>query len=199
MKYSGAVYGLLVLAGFWVVWFPAGVHSAVNKTIIDTLNEQLENTTSPVERGNLFMYKARNYANAGEYNKAHENYNNAIRLNHKGWIHLERARFFLLNKKFSLAEQEATAAKDETSTLSNQADPIIRRAQQELEKIYLAEHPPEIILDTKADPTRKSRFDYMRKRDLNQSVYEYSKQLDKERTAAAKTSQATGRKRVRRS
>ncbi len=190
---------VFIILCFSSICLQKDVHAAVNQAIIDDIEAQLEKASSPEERSRLYMFRARNYAKGGNYDKILESYDHAIRLNHRGWIHLERARFFLANKKYALAEEEATAAKEETSTLQSQADSIIRKTQRELEKIYLAEHPPEIIFDTRADTTRKSRFDYMRKRDFSQAVQKYSKKLDKERTAASKSSKSSSRKRVRRS
>lgn len=160
---------------------------------------ELARATSPVEKSNLNMYKARNYAKLGEYEKALECYDKALKLNHKGWIHLERARFFFTHKEYDLAESEALTAQEETPTLKYQAAPIIKKARKKLESIYLAENPPTIIFDTKADATRKSRFDYIKPDNTNVAVSEYSKQLSKSRAEARKaSSKASVKRRVRR-
>ncbi len=174
------------------------VTAAVNQNIIDDIDKQLDEVQTTEERGRLYMFKARNYARGGDYEKALESYDRAIRLNHRGWVHLERANFFLLHKKYALAETEAFAAKEETSTLASQADPIIHKAEKELEKIYLTENPPVIIFDTEANSSRKSRFDYMRQIDVSAAMKKYSKKLDKQRTVAAKKSSSSSKSRKRR-
>jgi tetratricopeptide (TPR) repeat protein len=173
---------------------------AEKSSVIRALDLQLAQATSPVEKSNLNMYKARNHANMGEYDKALACYDKALKLNHKGWIHLERAKFFLAHKKYDLAESEAQTAKEETSTLESQADPIIMKAKKELEKIYLAEHPPEIIFDQRADVNRKSRFDYIKENHSTAlAVSEYSKQLSSSREKAKVAARkASARKPVRR-
>ncbi len=198
MKFFEALSIVCISLLFVTVYQIKDVHAALNQNIIEDLEVQLKEATTDEEKSRLHMFKARNYIRGGDYERALTNYDQALRLNHKGWIHLERANFFLVNKKYSLAESEAIAAKEETKTLASQADPIIRKAQKELERIYQAEHPPVIIFDTQANAARKSRFDYMRQKDFSKAMKNYSRKLDKERATAEKRSSASPKRRARR-
>ncbi len=159
-----------------------------NSTSIKELDILLAQAKTVEQQANIYLYKARYFANDGEYQKALINSNIALQRNHRGWIHLERSRFFIAHKKYKQAEAEASAAVSETATLHQQADPIIREARREIDKAYLEKNPPTIIFNEKANTRRKSRFDYARRGDPTKAVEAYSKALSNNRKRAAKSS-----------
>jgi tetratricopeptide (TPR) repeat protein len=129
---------------------------------IEMLNHDIKRTQPPKEKGTLLIYRARQYSKIKEWEKALEDYNDALELNHKGWIHLERSHFLMIVGRFDLAYEDAEAAKKEVPTLALEADKIMDAAVEEIRKKYEAENPLTITMDTKVDPYRKTRFDLMR-------------------------------------
>ncbi|MEN8200627.1 MAG: hypothetical protein ABFR63_11210, partial [Thermodesulfobacteriota bacterium] len=114
------------------------------------------------EKGTLHVYRARQYMKIKAWDRAEQDYGKALELNHKGWIHLERGHFFMARENYEQAYEEARAAKAEVPTLAPEADEIMETAGREIEKKYVAENPPTIIMDRRVDPKRKTRFDVMR-------------------------------------
>lgn len=129
---------------------------------IKMLDNDIKQSQSPQAKSQLHIYRARQYSKIKEFEKALEDYNDALELNHQGWIHLERSKFLLAIGKYELAYEDAEAAKDEVPTLGREADKIMNAAAEEVRKIYEAENPITIVMDTKVDPYRKTRFDLMR-------------------------------------
>jgi len=138
-----------------------GVAGNTAHNIIEMLNYDIKQTKTAKEKSVLLIYRARQYSKIKELDKALEDYNNALELDHKGWIHLERSHFLMNIGKYELAYKDAEAAKDEVPTLASEADTIMATALEEIRKEYEAENPITIFMDTKVDPSRKTRFDLM--------------------------------------
>ncbi len=132
------------------------------KESIRMLDHDIQQTQNSKKKSTLHIYRARQYAKIKEWDQALADYNDALELNHKGWIHLERSHFLMAMGKYDLAYKDATAAKKEVPTLAPEADKVIEAAVAEIRKKYEAENPITIIMDSKIDPNRKSRFDLMR-------------------------------------
>ncbi len=116
--------------------------------VIAELSKSLMQAKTNEEKCRLHMFRARNYNNLGNIEKAEEDYNAALQYDHKGWIHLERARFYLKCGNHEQARKEATAAEQETPTLKSQAQQILAHAKQ-VQKKEKIETDPEVILLTK--------------------------------------------------
>ncbi len=142
-----------------------GVSSAFAENpqmLIEMINADLAITSGDREKSTLHIYRARQYAKLKEFDRALDDYSSALELNHKGWIHLERSQFLLKMKKYELAYEDANAAKDEVPTLAAEADVVIEKSVAAIRKKYEAENPDTIIMNTKVNPYRKTRFDVMR-------------------------------------
>jgi Tfp pilus assembly protein PilF len=139
-----------------------GVTGNTAQNIIEMLNCDIKQTQTNKKKSCLLIYRARQYCKIKEWDKALEDYNNALELDHKGWIHLERSHFLMNTGKYELAYQDAEAAKDEVPTLAREADTIMAAAIVEIRKEYEADNPVTILMDTQVDPSRKTRFDIMR-------------------------------------
>ncbi len=129
---------------------------------IKMLDNDIKQTRDSKKKSTLHIYRARQYAKIKEWDQALTDYNDALELNHKGWIHLERSHFLMAMGKYDLAYKDATAAKEEVPTLAPEADKVIEVAVAQIRKQYEAENPITIIMDSKVDPHRKTRFDVMR-------------------------------------
>ncbi len=129
---------------------------------VNMLDHDISQTQDPKKESTLHIYRARQYTKIKEWDKALADYNDALELNHKGWIHLERSHFLMAMGKYELAYKDATAAKEEVPTLAPEADKVIKAAVAKIRKKYEAENPLTIIMDNKVDPYRKTRFDVMR-------------------------------------
>ncbi len=133
-----------------------------SQEFIEMLNQDIMQSQTDAEKSTLHIYRARQYSKIKEWKKAREDYNKALELNHKGWIHLERSHFLMSRGEYELAYKDARAAKKEVPTLAREADRIIEAAGTEIQKKYDAEHPITIVMNGTVDPNRKSRFDLMR-------------------------------------
>jgi len=132
------------------------------KMVIQMISEDIKNTKEKQKKSALHIYRARQYAKIKEWEKALDDYSTALELDHKGWIHLERSQFLLGMKEYELAYEDANAAKDEVPTLAADADIVIDKAVAIIRKQYEAENPETIIMNTRVDRYRKTRFDVMR-------------------------------------
>jgi tetratricopeptide (TPR) repeat protein len=133
----------------------------------------------------LQIYRARQYAKIKKWDKALDDYSTALELDHKGWIHLERSQFLLSMGEYELAYEDANAAKDEVPTLAAEADKVIEKSVAVIRKRYEAANPETIIMSTRVDRYRKTRFDLMRE----QGVFSA-----KERMIAASNTQRTAKR-----
>ena len=115
---------------------------------IAELTQLLQQAKTNEEKGRLHLFRARNYNNLGNIEKAAEDYDAALRYDDKGWIHLERAKFQLQCGNHEQARKDAIAAERETPTLRYQAQQILAHAK-EMHKEEKIETDPQVILLTK--------------------------------------------------
>jgi len=168
-----------------------GVTGNSAQNIIEMLNCDIEQTQTNKEKSCLLIYRARQYCKIKEWNKALEDYNNALELDHKGWIHLERSHFLMNTGKYELAYQDAEAAKDEVPTLASEADTIMAAALVEIRKEYEAENPVTILMDTQVDPSRKTRFDLMKEQGVFIAKANRSRRSTRKKSARKKQTAAS--------
>ncbi len=119
---------------------------AAEADIIAVLTKKIAESGSEDDKSRLYMYRARNYKNRGEYEKARDDYDDALSYNHQGWIHLERGRFFMARKNYEQAIREAVAAQEETPTLKKESQAIIVLASKKFKEKLNRENPQEILL-----------------------------------------------------
>lgn len=129
MIYSSFVLSLLIT----LFSFSIGLAGNPQKLIVQ-ISHELEQTGSSQTKSTLHIYRARQYTKMMQWEMALEDYNNAIKLDHKGWIHLERSHLLMRMGDYDFAYEDATAAKEEIPTLSNEADKVIEKAAAEIEK-----------------------------------------------------------------
>ncbi len=146
-----------------ILLFSSFVQAEDIQTVINELSQHISKEKDPLQKSKLHMYRARHYARQGEWDKGLEDYNLALELNHQGWVHLERSRFLMLAGKYKLAYEDAVAAKNETITLTSEANAIIQQAITKIDAQNVMDNPPTIIMDSRTNPNRMSRFDYMEK------------------------------------
>lgn len=144
------------------LFFSSNCLAGEAQEFIKLLDQDIKQTHSAQHKSQLHIYRARQYSKIKEWEKALEDYNDALELDHKGWIHLERSKFLMAIGKYDLAYEDAEAAKEEVPTLGREADKIMDAAVAEIREKYEAENPITIVMDSKADPYRKTRFDLMR-------------------------------------
>ena len=152
-------FGLPVLL---VLFVCSSVLAGNPQVIIEMISQDIKQTKGAKEKSTLHVYRARQYAKIKKYEEALDDYSTALELDHKGWIHLERSQFFLGMKKYDLAYEDAKAAIEEVPTLKAEADKVIDKAVAVIRKQREAENPVTIIMGTKVDQYRKTRFDKMR-------------------------------------
>ncbi len=142
-----------------VIMFAGSGAVADESEVIAGLTRKIAKTQSEKEKSKLYMYRARNYNNIGEYEKARDDYDDALAYDHKGWIHLERGRFFLAQKNYEQTIKEAVAAEKETATLKKESQILITRAKKSIKKKQQITHAPQIFLTTTWDtkPTRRTQ------------------------------------------
>lgn len=185
------IRSLLLFLG--LLFLPASIGLAGNEAlnIIEMLNHDIKITKEPKQKSTLLIYRARQYSKIKEWEKALEDYNNALELNHKGWIHLERSHFLMTVGRFDLAYEDAEAAKKEVPTLAREADKVMDAAVEEIRKKYEAENPITIVMDTKVDPYRKTRFDIMREQGVFTAKARRSENSGRRKTVAKKQTGAS--------
>lgn len=165
--------------------FSAGF-AGTPEMIIEMIGSDIVKTRDNQKRSTLHIYRARQYAKIEKWDEALDDYSSALELDHKGWIHLERSQFLLRMKKYDQAREDAMAAKKEVPTLTAEADKVIERAEAVLRREYEVENPPTIIMNSKVDPSRKTRFDMMRKQGVFASRIANSTEFNAKRTAKRK-------------
>ena len=147
MIYSSFVLSLLITL------FSFSIGQAGNsQRLIEQISHNLEQVSNSQTKSTLHIYRARQYTKIMKWEMALEDYNDAMKLDHKGWIHLERSHLLMLMGEYELAYEDANAAKEEVPTLSSEADKVIEKAVVEIRKKDEAENPVTIIMDNKADP-----------------------------------------------
>jgi tetratricopeptide (TPR) repeat protein len=166
--------------------FPSINQAGGPREYIEMLNQDIGLSKTDAEKSILHIYRARQYFKLKEWNKVEEDYNKALELDHKGWIHLERSHFLMTRKKYDLAYEDARAAKKEVPTLSHEADKIIEVAGAEILKKYEAENPITIVMDNKVDPNRKTRFDVKREKSVSAAKTRKSDNAKKQRAVSQK-------------
>lgn len=170
-----------------VVWlFAVSPGVAGNEEmIIRMISEDIKHTEEKQKKSTLHIYRARQYAKIKKWDEALDDYSTALELDHKGWIHLERSQFLLGVEKYELAYEDANAARDEVPTLAAEADKVIEQAVAVIRKRYEEANPETIIMNTRVDRYRKTRFDVMRE----QGVFSA-----KNRMVAASNAQRTAKR-----
>ena len=159
--------------------------------IITILNNDIKQAESNKEKCCLLIYRARHYEKIKQPDKALKDYNEALRLDHKGWIHLERSHLLMKIGKYELAYKDADAAKDEVPTLADEADAIMATAIAKIRKEYEAENPITILMDDQVDPHRKTRFDLMSEQRVFMAKTRTSKKSVRKKTARKKQTAAS--------
>ncbi len=140
---------------------PLTGHADNIQQIIEDLGIEIKRENNSLQKSKLHIYRARHYTRLGEWEKGLEDYTSALELNHQAWIHLERSRFLMATGNYRLAYEDAVAAKNELKTLAPEANEIIRQAVDKIDDQNTLDNPPTIIMDSRANPNRKSRFDLM--------------------------------------
>lgn len=165
--------------------------AADSQVLIKQLDHEIEQAQDAVTKSTLHMYRARQYTRIQEWERALEDYNQALELNHQGWIHLERSSFLMTVGNYDQANEDAQAAKKEVPTLSPEADRLIEAAEAEIQKKYEAENPPTIIMDAVVNRSRKSRFDVMRETGVLAANARRIDNFNRQKSATRKQQEAT--------
>lgn len=161
-----------------------------HQSIINKLGLEIRQAQNTVAKSTFHIYRARQYTQIQEWKEALEDYNQALELNHQGWIHLERSSFLMAMGKYELAYEDAKAAKNEVPTLTQEADKLIEASVTALRKRYEAENPLTIIMDNAVDPDRKSRFDVMREQGVLAATTRRIDNFNRQKTASRKQQEA---------
>lgn len=122
-------------------------------TVVEELTKSIANASTEQEKSRLYMYRARNFKNEGLFDKAEQDYDAALQYDHKGWIHLERAEFYLKRGNHEQAIKEAVAAEKETPTLKSQSQRILSVAKVAAKEERQTEKPAVILLTRKWNVT----------------------------------------------
>ncbi len=167
MKKNLAIIKAITFFSLILLASPVTGSTGNSSPVLKQLNNKIAKETNPEKKAKFFLYRARYYLKTKQFNQAEKDYNQALETDHKSWIHLERAKLLFRMKKYNLAKEDATAARDENPNLCQEADPIIEKAQIALNKNNQLENPDEIVLDREVNPYKKSRFDVARQLGLD--------------------------------
>lgn len=159
--------------------------------LLKQLNTRIAAEEKPVKKAKLYVYRARYHVKNKQLDQAVDDYNLAIELDHKSWIHLERAKLHLALKNFDLAKEDASAAKEENPNLCMQADPLIEKASHYLQITNKLENPPTIELDREVNPYKKSRFDVARELGVDGSTGSFLVTRTGKSSSAGKTASSS--------
>ncbi len=162
-----------------------------SQNMIKILTNDIKKARNNKEKCCLLIYRARHFDKIKEPDKALKDYNEALELNHKGWIHLERSHFLMKLGKYEQAYKDADAAKDEVPTLAGEANAIMAAAITKIRKKYEAENPITIFMNGKVDPHRKTRFDLMREQGVFVAKARTSRKSVRKKTARKKPTTAS--------
>lgn len=129
--------------------FHSSVGAVGEVEIIEDLTKQIEQATSDEEKSRLYIYRARHFSELKNDIQAELDYDAALEYDHKGWIHLERGKFFLSRGNAVQAAREAVVAQLETPTLKSESLKIVDEARKIYKKTQQDEGPFREILLTK--------------------------------------------------
>lgn len=141
----------IILLSLFVLAMPS--FGLAEAAIIEQLTQDILQADSDADKSRLHMYRARNYKNMGSMDMAEEDYDAALAYDHKGWIHLERGKFYIGLGAYKQAKREAKAALKETPTLKGRARKIIAHAESKLKKAGRIDNPKEILLTKRWEAT----------------------------------------------
>ena len=150
--------------------------SFADNKIIAELTESLRHAKTDKERCKLHMFRARNHNNLGNFELAEDDFDAALQYDHKGWIHLERARFYLKYGDHKQAKKEAVAAQKETPTLEYQTQAILAQVTAIEKKEKIENNPDEILLTRRWNVSYKTRKVNSKSKSVREAYYAKNKQ-----------------------
>jgi tetratricopeptide (TPR) repeat protein len=171
-----------ILCLLFLVTFPSP--GLAEPDIIKELTQSIAKAKTEDEKSRLYMFRARNYRNIGNMDMAEKDYDAALHYDHKGWIHLERGRFYMEMGDYLQAGKEAIAAQEETPTLQAESEKLMVIAVKKLEKEKQENTPPKEILLTQRWESRSGRVPQTHSSD-NSSVRRAYAARNKTRAASA--------------
>jgi len=135
-----------------------------NPAFLNEINTLLANSTNTTDKINYYQARAKYYHKNNEHDKAIEDLTNALALEDKGFLRLDRAYVYYAIKQFKLTYDDAIAAKTLNPGLTAEANELIKKAENKLKQIELLENPPTIVMDGTVNLNRKTRMDVLRER-----------------------------------
>lgn len=146
------------------------IAQSLNTETIQMLNDEIENATSQESRAKFLVYRARNYLNAGKVENAFADYTEALKNSNKEWIILERCPLLIRMKKYEKAVDDSKRLLDIGYDPNGESSSCHTAASKKQKEKYDRENPPTIIMNTRVNPNRKTRFDVMREINARQQT-----------------------------
>lgn len=119
---------------------------------IRQLTQTIDCSSSPGEQARYLVYRARHYLKLKQPEYAERDYLAALEAREQGWVWAELASLYARQKRYKKAERVLGHIQKNYPHLKSEVAHLTEVVQDELQKHYLAENPPEIILD--AAPNR---------------------------------------------
>lgn len=165
--------------------------SSTPQDMIKVITDQLTTVDNPREKAKLHCYRARNYAKAGDQEKAKDDYLRAINTSYEGWILNELGYFMYKGGEYEKAYNVANKVLADFPQFKKDAAKLKKQAKAKWEEEYLKANPPTITIDTAPDPNRVTRHDLVRQPEARQSTPS-DKQTDRGSSTNSKSSSSGG-------
>ncbi|WP_419174309.1 hypothetical protein [Desulfosediminicola sp.] len=130
--------------------------ASVEDTIVQ-LSKTIESATSPTEKSTYLVYRGRHYTKLSQHTLAERDYLAALKAKEQGWVWAELAALYTGQKQYVKAAKVIGHIQKNFPQFHDDIANIAATVTAEQEKQYLAENPPEIVFDTKANRKYVSR------------------------------------------
>ncbi len=132
--------------------------------VVKEITKQLASTGDPQAQAKLYCFRARNYAQNGDSERAQNDYLRALNASYEGWILNELGFFMFKIGEFEKAYNVSTRVLSDFPHLKQEAAKLRSLAKKKWEEDYLKNNPPTITLDSVPDPHRITRHDLIDQR-----------------------------------
>lgn len=144
-----------------IVTLPTTSCLAANTGKLEQLNQSIEVAVDSRQKAQLLVYRARHHYKAGHYLKSESDYFAAITSMNQGWIWAELAGFYANINQLNKAEKVVAHINKNFPFFKKDINHIEKFVREQLGRAYAEANPPEIIINTVAEPYQQStRYRY---------------------------------------
>ncbi len=127
---------ITLLLVFSFLSIPGSGFAMLDQKIVEQLTTEINLSKDNLQKSTLYVYRGRNFFQAGRLEEALRDFNEAIALDQsRGFIFLERSKVFLAMYELSKAGNDALAAKEKSPALTFKADQLLKIVEEKLSQV----------------------------------------------------------------